>query len=95
MRILWVSNGPYKPFAYGLQTAEIIQRIPQDRHQIAVLDFTTQNHVIQIWEGIRIYGMGYQQWGIDMAAPCCKHWRADLMIIFFDLHPWAGSMGQT
>jgi len=95
MRILWVSNGPYKPFAYGLQTAEIIRRIPQDRHQIAVLDFTTQNHVIQIWEGIRVYGMGYQQWGVDMAAPCCKHWRADVMITFFDLHPWAGNMGQT
>ena len=66
MRIAWYSNSPVAPTGYGTQTVQVISRLKQDGHDVAVLG--NFGHVAGIieWYGIPVYPQGRAQYSVDV-----------------------------
>lgn len=67
MKILWASNAPFVGTGYGTQTAQVIRRMAQDGHEVAV----AANYGIQAtsvtWEGgIPLLPNGLDAYGNDI-----------------------------
>lgn len=91
-RALVYSNAPFTPTGYGVQTAQLVERMIKDRHEVAI----HANYGIQggetTWRNIRIYPAGASPYSDDILAAHAEHWSRDsdlpnIVIILFDV--WA------
>ncbi|NBW10470.1 MAG: glycosyltransferase [Caulobacteraceae bacterium] len=85
MRIGWYSNAPHIPSGYGQQTAQVLLRMKQDGHEVAV----ASNHgaaASLTWEGIPVFADGLKQYSIDIFPQQLKAWGG-LSIGLFDAWP--------
>jgi glycosyltransferase involved in cell wall biosynthesis len=84
MRLLWWSNAPWTPTGYGTQTAQVIRRLRDDGHDVAVASNYGQSAVMTEWEGIPVYPGGVVRFSLDLVEPLFKLHRADALIGLYD-----------
>jgi glycosyltransferase involved in cell wall biosynthesis len=84
MRLLWWSNAPWTPTGYGTQTAQVIRRLRDDGHDVAVASNYGQSAVMTEWEGIPVYPGGVVRFSLDLVEPIYRLHRADALIGLYD-----------
>lgn len=87
MKILWVSNDPRMKTGYGTQTAQVCKRLAKD-HEVAILANAGTFGRVESWEGITVFGGGFDQWGQnDVVGGVAKMLNVDQVIVLFDAWP--------
>lgn len=92
LRALWASNAPFAPTGYGVQTAQVVQRMTADGHEVAVAcNFGLQGSETE-WNGIKLYPTGVSPYSDDILTAHSQHWSSgsdlpSLVITLFDV--WA------
>lgn len=91
-RILWYSNAPFTPTGYGMQTAQVVERLKRDQHEVAIAANYGLQGAETSWNGTRIYPSGLSPYSDDVLAAHAQHWASEsslpnLVIILFDV--WA------
>ena len=91
-RTLWASNAPFAPTGYGVQTAQVVERLMRDGHELAVAcNFGLQGSETE-WNGIKLYPTGVTPYSDDILSAHAEHWASgsdlqSLVITLFDV--WA------
>jgi glycosyltransferase involved in cell wall biosynthesis len=91
-RILWGSNAPFAPTGYGVQTAQVAERLVSDGHEVAVAcNFGLQGSDTT-WNGIKLLPTGVTPYSDDILSAHSQHWFSGselpgLVITLFDV--WA------
>lgn len=72
---IWFSNAAWAPTGYGTQTAQVLQRMNDAGHKVAVaanygLEATTTE-----WEGITHFPRGFSAWSEEMVHPYWVDWK--------------------
>jgi glycosyltransferase involved in cell wall biosynthesis len=76
MRILWASNAPFSPTGYGVQTAQVVERMRRDGHEVAVAcNFGLQGSDTE-WNGVKLYPGGVTQYSDDILHAHSQHWAS-------------------
>lgn len=84
MRFTWLSNAPWAPTGYGIQTALFLPRFEQAGHQVACIAFYGHEGTPINWNGIQVYGRGFAPWGLDVWDAHTRHFGANLTISLTD-----------
>ena len=85
MRIGWYSNAPHIPSGYGQQTAQVVERLKADQHEVAVVsNFGAAASLT--WQGIPVFADGLKQYGVDIFPKQLKAWGG-ISIGLFDAWP--------
>jgi glycosyltransferase involved in cell wall biosynthesis len=88
MRILWVSNAPWKGSGYGNQTRLIMEHLPEYGHDLAIAcNFGLQGGVIEGPKGVRFYPSGYDANSNDIVQAHADDFKADVIISLYDAWP--------
>lgn len=91
MRILWASNAPLVGSGYGVQTAQVVQRLARDGHAVAVAANHGVNGFTLGWNGIPVFPPGLDGYGQDVLPPLYEKWRGmgggepTLILTLFDV----------
>ena len=91
-RVTWCSNSPFAATGYGVQTAQVVERLARDGHEIAVAcNFGLQGNSTE-WNGIKLYPTGVTPYSDDILRAHSQHWESmsslpGLVMILFDV--WA------
>ena len=91
-RITWASNSPFAATGYGVQTAQVVERLARDGHEVAVAcNFGLQGNSTE-WNGIKLYPTGVTPYSDDILRAHSQHWESmsslpGLVMILFDV--WA------
>jgi glycosyltransferase involved in cell wall biosynthesis len=64
--ITWFSNAPWAPTGYGGQTAQVIRRLRDDGHDVAVASNYGQMASVTEWEGIPVFPGGAERYSTDL-----------------------------
>lgn len=88
MRFLWLSNSPWTPSGYGVQTKLNVPRINAAGHPTAVHAYHGHNGTPINWNGIQIYGNGYHPYGMDVMHAHARNFNADALISQMDIWPF-------
>lgn len=84
MRILWVSNSPWTPTGYGVQTKLFLPRLQAAGHQMACLAFYgLEGGIINLGD-IPIFPKRFHPYGQDVQAPLYDHFKADMVVTLID-----------
>jgi hypothetical protein len=74
MRIAWTSNAPWSPTGYGVQTQEIVPKLMQDGHKVAILaNYGLSGATIE-FNGIPIMGSGMDAYSNDLTPAQMSAW---------------------
>lgn len=84
MRILWVSNAPWAPSGYGVQTKLFTPRLQALGHEMALLNFYGQEGGKLNSGPIAMYPRAGHPYGQDIQAAHAIDHRADAMITLID-----------
>ena len=58
-RILWASNAPFAATGYGVQTAQVVQRLTRDQHEVAIACNYGLQGAETTWNGgVKLYPTG-------------------------------------
>ena len=71
LRILWYSNAPFAPTGYGTQTAQVVQRLIKEKHEVAIHAMYGIEGMSSIWNGIKLYPRGMSPYSDDVLV---AHW---------------------
>ena len=91
LRILWYSNAPWAATGYGQQTAQVIERLAKENHQIAVHAMYGLAGSASSWNGFKIYPQGLAAYSDDVLVAHTKEWANQdpstptLMMTLFDV----------
>jgi glycosyltransferase involved in cell wall biosynthesis len=91
-RILWASNAPFASTGYGVQTAQVVERLKADGHEVAVAcNFGLQGSETE-WGGVKLYPTGVSPYSDDILHAHSQHWSSgsklpSLVVTLFDV--WA------
>ena len=91
-RILWASNAPFAATGYSVQTAQVVERLKGDGHEVAVAcNFGLQGSETE-WNGVKLYPCGLSAYSDDILHAHSQHWSSGsklpgLVITLFDV--WA------
>jgi hypothetical protein len=91
-RVLWASNAPFAPTGYGVQTAQMVERLAGDGHEVAVAcNFGLQGSETE-WQGVKLYPTGVTPYSDDILMAHSQHWASgsdlpSLVVTLFDV--WA------
>lgn len=95
MRVMVYSDAPWDPTGYGTQTRSLVMRLKAQRHDIACITKSSSHRRATFnFEKIRCYPMGYHEVNIDLLAPACRDFRADVLLSLLDvqkLGPYANT----
>ena len=92
MRVLWASNAPFAATGYGVQTAQVVDRLKADGHEVAVAcNFGLQGSETD-WNGIKLYPTGVSPYSDDILCAHWQHWSSgsplpSAVVTLFDV--WA------
>ena len=92
MRIVWASNAPFAATGYGVQTAQVVERLKRDGHEVAVAcNFGLQGSETE-WNGVKLYPTGVQPYSDDILCAHWQHWTSastlpSAVVTLFDV--WA------
>jgi glycosyltransferase involved in cell wall biosynthesis len=82
MRFLIHSNGPNVSTGYGVQCAQLVERMREAGHDVAVSATYGQQGSVGSWRGVRVYPTGYEVNGNDVIHSHAEH--------FFEGDPLGG-----
>lgn len=85
MRLLWLSNAPWTPFGYGVQTALFGKRLTAAGHNIAVLATYGHEGEALNWNGLTVFGKSWHPYGMDIAYSHARTFNADAILTLLDL----------
>jgi len=85
MRIGWYSNAPHIPSGYGQQTAQVVLRMKQDQHEVAVVSNYGAAASLT-YQGIPVFADGLKQYSLDIFPQQLKAWGG-VSIGLFDAWP--------
>jgi len=85
MRIGWYSNAPHIPSGYGQQTAQVVLRLKQDAHEVAVVSNFGAAASLN-FNGIPVFADGLKQYSTDIFPQHLKAWGG-VSIGLFDAWP--------
>ena len=91
-RCLIASNAPFVGTGYGVQTAQLSERLVGDGHEVAIAcNFGLQGSETE-WNGIKLYPTGVQPYSDDILMAHSQHWASgsqlpSLVLTLFDV--WA------
>ena len=92
MRVLWASNAPFAATGYGVQTAQVVDRLKRDGHEVAVAcNFGLQGSETD-WNGVKLYPTGVSPYSDDILCAHWQHWSSasplpSAVVTLFDV--WA------
>jgi len=85
MRIGWYSNAPHIPSGYGQQTAQVLQRLKADGHEVASFsNFGAQTYLE--WNGIPVFPDGLKPFSLDIFPQSLRGWGG-ISVGLFDAWP--------
>ena len=90
LRILWYSNAPWAATGYGQQTAQVIERLAKENHQVAVHAMYGLAGSASSWNGFKIYPQGLAAYSDDVVVAHTMEWANQdpstptLLITLFD-----------
>jgi glycosyltransferase involved in cell wall biosynthesis len=84
VRILWMSNSPMVGTGYGVQTAEVVPRIAQAGHQVAIANNFGHHGPTIEWNDIPIFSAAKDQALNDVIRAHAQTWKADWVISLYD-----------
>ena len=90
LRVLWYSNAPWTPTGYGQQTAQVIERLAKENHQVAVHAMYGLAGSASSWNGFKIYPQGLAAYCDDVVVAHTMEWANQdpstptLLITLFD-----------
>ncbi len=91
LRVLWYSNAPWAATGYGQQTAQVIQRLAKEGHQVAVHAMYGLAGSASTWNGFKIYPQGLFTYSDDVVVAHTMEWANQdlstptLMMTLFDV----------
>jgi len=91
LRVLWYSNAPWASTGYGQQTAQVIQRLAKEDHQVAVHAMYGLSGATSTWNGFKIYPQGLATYSDDVVVAHTMEWANQdlstptLMMTLFDV----------
>ena len=85
MRILWAGVAPWCGSGYGVVTANMVPRLKELGHQIAILACYGHKGRLLDWHGIPIFGNESDDWGNTFIPLFYKEFEADVLITLFDI----------
>jgi glycosyltransferase involved in cell wall biosynthesis len=85
MRLTWLSNAPWTPTGYGVQTALITPRLNSKGHEMAVISTYGHQGTAINWNGVTVFGASHHPYAMDIMHGHSDTWRADALITFLDL----------
>ena len=91
LRILWYSNAPWASTGYGQQTAQVIQRLAKENHQIAIHAMYGLAGSASTWNGFKVYPQGLAAYSDDVLVAHTTEWASQdlstptLMMTLFDV----------
>lgn len=91
MRITWYSNDPRIPTGYGAQTAQVIRRMRDDGHAIAVASNAGTVRHMSEWQGIPVYPSGVTAHSVDLISGVHHHHQGQMLFTLYDV--WV--IGET
>lgn len=71
---LWCSNAAWSPTGYGTQTKQVVSRMLNDGHAIAVAANYGLEATMSSWEGIEHFPRGFDPYSNDMVHPYFVDW---------------------
>ena len=74
LRIVWYSNAPWAATGYGQQTAQVIQRLAKEGHQIAVHAMYGLAGSVSTWNGFKMYPQGLATYSDDVVVAHTMEW---------------------
>ena len=75
MRIGWTSNAPWAPTGYGSQTNEIVPRLAEDGHKVAVMaNYGFSGSTFEWKPGIPVMGQGIEMYSNDLTPAQILSW---------------------
>lgn len=72
---IWFSNAAWAPTGYGSQTAQVLARMTNAGHHIAVATNYGLEATTTEWEGITHFPRGYSPWSEEMVHPYWLDWK--------------------
>lgn len=90
-QILWYSNAPWAATGYGQQTAQLVPRLIQDGHNVAVHANYGLEGANTVWQGIQIYPKGQSAYSDDVMVAHYQEWAhrnpeaTPLLMTLFDV----------
>lgn len=74
MKIGWTSNAPWTPSGYGVQTKEIVYKLKEDGHDVAVMaNYGLAGSTVML-DGLPIMGSGYDAYSNDITPRQIMSW---------------------
>lgn len=71
---LWVSNAAWSPTGYGTQTKQVVSRMINDGHAIAIAANYGLEATMSEWNGIEHFPRGFDPYSNDMVHPYFVDW---------------------
>jgi len=91
LRIVWYSNAPWAATGYGQQTAQVIQRLAKEGHQIAIHAMYGLAGSSSTWNGFKVYPQGLAAYSDDVVVAHTMEWAnqdlstPSLLMTLFDV----------
>lgn len=87
IKINWMSNAPWVPSGYGVQTRLFIPRIKQLGYEVVCTSLWGLEGGVLNWNGIQVFPKGIGQWSCDIAAAHTVAAGANILMTLFDSWP--------
>lgn len=96
MRIIFVSNSPFCPSGYGVETALVTPRMKAAGHDVLIVaNYGIQGARME-WNGIPIWPRGdFDITTADVIEAYAAEWKADVVISHWDVWPFPADYGFT
>jgi glycosyltransferase involved in cell wall biosynthesis len=85
MRLCWLSNCPWTPYGYGVQTGLFTPRLVAAGHPIAVISTYGHQGVPITWNGVQVYGSAMHPYGMDIMHGHSEQFKADALLTLLDV----------
>ena len=99
LRVTWASNAPFANTGYGVQTAQVVQRMHADGHAVSVAcNYGLEGTMID-WDGIHLFPRGLSSYSDDVLEAYSMQWAAgdpDALRVVFTLYDvWVYLQNQS
>ena len=84
MKLTWLSNCPWTPTGYGVQTALFTPRLQALGHEMAVISNWGHEGNPIMWNGVQVFGKSFHPWAQDVMHSHSLTWEADAMVSLMD-----------
>jgi len=85
MRMTWLSNCPWTPYGYGVQTGLFTPRLVAAGHPVGVISTYGHQGSPLNWNGVQIYGSSHHPYAMDIMHGHSKTFGADALITLLDV----------